>query len=1188
MLFIYELTMSNKKYVFLLHMKLTLFLFLFSMLGAMAKINAQKINLDLKKVSFKKAFLEITKQTGVTFIYQDKDINPDWRVNLNVSNREVGEVVPVLLAGRPLQYTISGKSVSIVPTMPVISATTKKIETIEVAPQSVITGRVVNEKGEALLGASISVEGKKTGAVTDASGHFTLQNVADNETLIVSYVGYLSQTIKAKANVGTIVLKAKDDNIDEAVVRVNTGYQRLPKERMTGAFSYVSGEQLESKMATGLKNALEGQAAGVVIDKSGNIEIRGISTFNAQKVPLLVVDGYPIEGSIDDINPMNISSITVLKDGVAASIYGSRAANGVIVVTTKMGMSGKPKVRYSSFVNIIGRPQLKYLNRATTADYIDAEVDLFNYNVNNASPIDQYNMSRVTYLLMQARDGEITEEAAMAEIEGLKKIDGMGQIEKAFFRNEISHQHNIGIAGGTEEYNYNIAVNYQNTQQNMLNNDNKRFIFDLKNEWKPLPFLTLGAAANVTLNKANSSWMLVNTLLGPEYQGMHFSTLTNFNTESMLQPYTQLWDEAGNQLPLWGLSQYKIDAYKNTPGMKNWDYYPIDDLNKRKFTRNGFSSRIMGFVRADLMEGLTAEFGGNWERGSRLVKGIQDVEAYDVRIAYNDATSRANYANHYFPDGGVINENRDFNESWTLRSQLNYSKDFSGYKHRVNALIGNEMRKLTFDRNELATRLGYNPTAGSFIPVNIKDYNARIYNSDMLMTPVFKGITDGAFNYSDNRFVSWYANGSYEYDDRFIFSGSMRLDLTNFFGTDKKFRYKPLWSLGGTYKLSKEKFWNSDVVNKLHLRGSYGINGNISLNNGPYLILKSYNYSPKMGGIPYYVESPPNDQLRWEKTGITNVGIDFGLFNNRVEGSLDYYNKRSEDLLAEDAVDQTVGYTSVVRNVGEMSNEGLELSMNINVIDKKDWKWIVSPNIAFNANTVHHYNVTRPYTSYYTDAMGILIEGSPAEALFGYRFAGLNDRGQTQVYNKESEKILIANAEIKDLIYQGTFRPKWDLALTNRVKYQDFNLSFMFIAKLGHKYRKDAFLGSNIMNRHVSERWRKPGDEANTIYPVLQDWNMDMFDFPYIDKLVGNASYAKLRDVTLSYDLSKFTKRFKIANAQVYVQGRNLLLITAKGVDIDPETAEVNETGGVSSTSEQGFTSLPRPREMFIGLRVNF
>ncbi|MFD2556466.1 SusC/RagA family TonB-linked outer membrane protein [Sphingobacterium tabacisoli] len=1169
-------------------MKLTSVLFLFSMLGAMAKTNAQKINLDLKKVSFRKAFLEITKQTGVTFIYLDKDVNPNWRVDLSVSNKEVKEVVPLLLKGRPLQYTLSGKSVSIVPMIPAMPLTTKKTEPVEDVLQSVIRGRVVNEKGDVLVGATISVEGKKTGAVTDANGHFTLQNVAENETLIVSYVGYISQTIQGRANVGTIILKTKDGNIGEAVVRINTGYQRLPKERMTGSFSYISGEQLESKLTTGIKNALEGQAAGVVIDKSGNIEIRGISTFNAQKTPLLVVDGYPIDGGIDDVNPMNIASITVLKDGVAASIYGSRAANGVIVVTTKMGLSGKPKVKYSSFVNIIGRPQLKYLNRATTSDYIDAEVDLFNYDVNNASPIDQYNMSRVTYLLMQARDGEITEEAAMAEIEGLKKIDGMGQIEKAFFRNEISHQHNVGITGGTEEYNYNVAINYQNTQQNMLNNDNKRFIFDLKNEWKPLSFLTLGAAANLTLNKANSSWMLVNTIYGPEYQGMHFSTITDFNTESMLQPYTQLWDEAGNQLPLWGLSQYKIDAYKNTPGMKSWDYHPIDELNRRKFTRNGFSTRISGFVRADLLEGLTAEFGGNWERGSRQVKGIQDADSYDVRIAYNDATSKTNYANHYFPDGGVINEHRDFNESWTLRSQLNYSKDFAGNRHRVNALIGNEMRKITFDRNELATRLGYNPTAGSFIPVNIKDYNARVYNSDMLMNPVFKGITDGAFNYSDNRFVSWYANGSYEYDDRFILSGSMRLDLTNFFGTDKKFRYKPLWSLGGTYKLSKEKFWNSEVVNKLHVRGSYGINGNISLNNGPYLILKAYNYLPKMGGIPYYVESPPNNQLRWEKTGIVNFGIDFGLFNNRIEGTLDYYNKRSEDLLAEDAVDQTVGYTSVVRNVGEMSNEGLELSMNINVIDQKDWKWIVSPNVAFNSNTVHHYNVTRPYTSYYTDAMGILIEGSPADALFGYRFAGLNNRGQTQVYNRNNEKVLIANAEIPDLIYQGTFRPKWDLALTNRVKYQDFNLSFMFVAKLGHKYRKDAFLGSNIRNRHVGERWRKPGDEANTIYPVLQDWNMDMFDFPYIDKLVGNASYAKLRDVTLSYDLSKFTQRFKIANAQVYVQGRNLLLITAKGVDIDPETAEVNDTGGVSSTSEQGFTSLPRPREMFIGLRVNF
>lgn len=1164
---------------------------LLGVMGGYASSHAQRINIKEKNISFRKILQEINRQAGYHYLWTAKNINPETQISAAYTNLSVQDVLEDIQRKSPVVFEVADNVIRVKqrPALKAISANVNVEENMPVMvveEQRPVRGKVVNEQGQPMVGVTVTVQGKKLGALTDADGAFSIAGVEEGATLLISYVGYTSQNVKASYSGATVTLVPDDRVVDGGTVRVNTGYQSLARERMTGSFSYISGEQLESKLATGLKNALEGQAAGVVIDKSGNIEIRGISTFNAQKTPLVVVDGYPIEGSIDDINPMNISSIVVLKDGVAASIYGSRAANGVIVVTTKTGRSSKPKVSYSGFVNIVQRPDLKYLNRASSSDYIDAEIDLFNLNPNGPSTLSTGNMSRVTYLLMQVREKKITEAEAMAEIDGLRKIDGMKQIEDAFFRKKITHQHNLGILGGSEEYNYNIAVNYQNTRENLINNDGKRIIFDLKNEWKPFSFLTAGASANFTVDNGSSSWMLVNTSTGPSYVGNHFSTLTAYGSASLLRPYTNLWDENGDPADIWGISQYKVNTYKNTPGMKQWGYHPMQDINDNNYSRKSFSSRITGFVRAQIIDGLTAEFGGNWVRGNTHVKGVQEADAYAVRIAYNDATSKANKANHYFPDGAVINENRDMNESWTLRSQVNYNKNFLGDKHRVNALIGNEIRKITADNNQLATRLGYNPTAGSFIPVNLKDYLGGIYSSDMLFASSFQGMTNGEFRYADNRFVSWYANGSYEYDNRFIVSGSMRLDLTNFFGTDKEYRYKPLWSLGATYKLSNEKFWNSDVVNKLFLRGSYGINGNISLNNGPFLILSVGTFSQTTGGVSYGVSSPPNNQLRWEKTKISNVGIDFGLFNNAVEGTLDYYNKKSSDLLAADAIDPTLGYTSLVKNVGEMSNHGFELSLNMRVVNTNNFRWTVSPNIAYNFNKVNHYNVTRAYPSSYTTSQGILAAGYPAASIWGYRYAGLNDKGQTQIYGKNNDVKLIGNALIEDVSYQGTFRPKWDLALTNRLKYNDWSLSFMFIAKLGHKYRKDGFLGSNFQNRHVGERWKKPGDEAHAIYPALQSWNMDMFTFPYTDILLGNASYAKLRDVTLSYDLSKWTKSLKIANAQLYVQGRNLFRITGKGVDIDPETAEVNLTSGTGAATEQGYTLLPLPREFFIGLRI--
>ncbi|TDQ80249.1 TonB-linked SusC/RagA family outer membrane protein [Sphingobacterium yanglingense] len=1170
-------------------MKLIIFLTFAFSLQASASLLAQRVSLSVKKGNLKSVLTELRKQSGYSFIYSDQDFKDAKPVDFEVKEKDILEVLPVLFAGQPLTYTVNGKLISLNRQVAKTKTDVVGMKADEASDlQQRITGKVVDENGRPLAGVTISVQGQRAGAVTDGNGVFALTVGSSEVSLLVTYVGYQSRTLRAMANMETIVLSPQESTLEEATVQINTGYQTVSKERMTGAFGYVSGEQLERKLATGIKNALEGQISGLVIDRTGNVEIRGVSTFTAQMTPLLVVDGYPIEGRLEDLNPMNISSVTVLKDGVAASIYGSRAANGVIVVTTKNGLSGKPRLHYSGFFNAVQRPNLRRLNKASSADYIDAEIELFNLDPDAASPMDSYNMSRVTYLLMQVREGKITEEEANREIESLKKVDGLKQIEQAFFRPETNHQHNIGIGGGSEEYTYNIAVNYLASQQNIINNHSKRLTFDLKNEWKPFSFLTAGASANFVVNNSESSSMLVTNQWGTNPVGYDFSALTSWSLQTMLQPYTNLWDEAGNPAPVWGLSQYKEETYRNTPGMKRWDYNPIEDFDKSRYTGKSFSSRITGFLRAQLLAGLTAEIGGNWEKGNTLTQGFQSGDAYDIRIAYNDATSRSNPALHYLPEGGVINENRNLNESWTLRSQLNYNTILGEGKHRIHALFGNEVRKLTFDNNELASRFGYNPIAGSFIPVNIKDYLGGLYDSDMLFEATFPGMTNGEFKYRDTRFVSWYGNSSYEYDNRFILSGSIRMDMTNFFGTSKKYRYKPMWSLGGTYKLSNEKFWDSELVNKLFVRGSYGINGNISLNNGPSMILRAGSYSPTTGGIAYNVASPPNDQLRWEKTTIANIGIDFGLFKNRVEGSFDYYNKESTDLLTGDAIDPTFGYGSLVRNVGAMRNHGIELGLNVRVVEGTDFRWMVSPNVSLNINKVNYYRVNRTSPIHLTAGAGVLVEGYPATSLWGYKFAGLNDIGQTQVYNKDGQIILIGGAKIPDMVYQGTLRPKWDMALTNNFTYKDLNLSFMMIAKLGHKYRKDGFAGSNIQTRTVGQRWNPESSTNNTIYPVLQSWNMDMFYFPFIDRLIGNASYAKLRDVTLTYDLSRYTKSLHIPNAQVYVQGRNLFYVTAKGVDIDPETAEQNISGGATYEKEQSFSSLPVPREFFIGLKIGF
>lgn len=1133
----------------------------------------KKISINVQNTLVRVVLDQLQRETNLHFVYEETTIHPGQTMTLSYQNTSLPKVLQDFCKQTSLRYEIKRNLILLYPEKEV-TGSDKKYTPVN------ISGTVVDENGDGLVGVSVFVPKSNNGTITDANGHFSIK-AAPGEVLTFTFVGMADQMVKVTPATKAISVKLlpATSALSEVIV---TGYQTLSKERVTGAFGLISSSKLETKLQPDLKSLLEGQAAGIVIDKKGNIEIRGVSTFNAEKTPLLVVDGYPIEGKLEDLNPDNIQNITVLKDGVAASIYGSRAANGVIVITTKRGQKGKAVVSYKGSFNVTLKPDLSKLNRASSSDYIDAEIDLFNQSPDSYDPLDEGNMSRVSYLLMQAHNNKITQDEAMAEINQLRQVNGLKQIEKYMFRNQLSHQHNVSISGGEDNYMYNVAANYNYKRGSFINTNEDRLILDFNNQWKPYKFLIIDLGANILYNRTNEP----NTT---------YSALTGYSSGSDLQPYTAIVDENGKPCNVWGLSQYKVKTYQNTPGMKDWTYNPIEDVYKDAISTTNFSTRISGKLRLDIMKGLNIEVGGVWQRGNYQYKQLRQADSYAVRIAYNDATSKTNTVNHYLPDGAVINEKRNVSEDWTIRTQINYNRSFLNDKHRVTILAGNEVRRSTYDYNTMATRAGYNEVAGSFIPMNLKDFVGNVNYADMLFgspwsPPLYDTFTNGEYTYRDNRFVSWYGNGSYEYNNKFIVSGSVRMDLTNFFGTDPKYRHKPLWSVGGTYKLANEEFFDVPWINRLNIRASYGINGNIALDEGPFLILEAGDYNQTTGGVSYKVASPPNNQLRWEKTKTTNIGLDLSFLDSRLNFSFDYYTKNSSDLLAKDAIDPTTGFASLTKNVGRIVNNGIEITVDADAIVTRNFKWNINYNFAYNHNKVKEYNVTRSYASSYTPSTGsVTVAGYPANSIWGYKFAGLNEEGATMIYNSKGDKILIGDAEIEDVYYQGSLRPKFDMSMTQSFSYKNWDLSFMLIAKLGHKYRKDAFSGSNYSNRHVGERWQKPGDEKTAIYPVLKSWNMDLFDFPYLDILVGNASYMKLRDVTLAYTFDRsLISKIHLNNARVYFQMRNLFRITAKGVDIDPEIAEVNETGYSGPTYDQGYTSLPLRPEFYIGLSFSF
>ena len=1148
--------------------QLVLLVALFMMTSAFAlPVHAQnsvnkRISLNLKSVNVKDFFNEVTKQSGLNFFCKSDLANSLPRITVVEEDKPVQEVLEKVFSSLKCNYKVEGNVVTVTKT--------------DDNKERTVSGYVKDSSGEPLVGVTVREELSGAIATTDTKGSYTMSIPTSACRLRFTYIGMndVSYTIgKGTKDISHPVTMYSDNRLDEVVV---TGYQTISKERATGSYGIINTQQLDSKLNADLKNLIEGQVAGVVLDKDGNISIRGRGTLIAEVEPLIVVDGFPTEESLSNLNPDNIENITVLKDGVAASIYGSRAANGVIVVTTKRDYSGKTKLSYKGTMKIENSPNLDDLHMISANDYIDAELALFDLQPTNA----RYNVANnsayrtgMQYLLTAKKNGLLSESDFNSQVAAYKQNDGFRDLEKYYFRKAFTHTHNISLSGGNQHNLFNLAVNYTNNQANQVNTHNNRLLVDLKNTWTPYEFLEVGVSANVNYSRSHAP-------------GESWRTITDGNM--FFLPYYALKNSDGSLATYSSLSHSMRSLY-NKYGAPDIAYNPLIEAHENYTRTQSFSTRLSGYLRFKIMNGLSAEFGGNWSRGSATDKSIVTANSYYMQMSYYNSTSLSNPVNHYIPKGDMLNEYRYTNENWTLRSQVNYNQQFG--KHRVTALAGNEVRRITLDNNQYETRLGYNQVAGSFTPVNLKDLKSGNYNSDMLYStlPISSSLQYGQITYRDRRFVSWYGNASYEYDNRYLISGSIREDLTNFFGTDPKYRYKPLWSVGGTWKVNNEPFFHADWVNRLNLRASYGINGNISLTEGPDLILSTGSYNSTTEGVSYAISSYPNNQLRWEKTKTTNLGFDIDMFNNRVGLSFDYYMKKSTDLLADDAMDPTTGATTMKKNVGEIDNRGYEISLHLTPVITKDFRWDVNYNVAFNHNEVKSYNVARNSVTSWAYTVPIHAEGHPMYGFFGYRFAGLNEKGQTQIYKADGSVALAAMATIDDIEYQGTAIPKTDMSLTNHFAYRNWDFSFMFIAKFGHKYRKDTFHGSNFTNRHFIERWKQAGDEENTIYPVYAFSNTDMFFFPFCDVNVGNASYAKLRDVTLTYSFDKpLIKKIGLSNAKLYLQARNLFRITASDCDIDPETFENNFSGGLGNMTGAGYCLLPMNPEYYIGLSISF
>lgn len=1174
---LYALLKSQKKTVKIMNLNFLFVVLVGLNLSANVYSQQNKVSLKLDGVTVEEFIDAVKAQTGVNFLYNSSLFSNTGRVSVDAKAEPLDAVLKRTLEKQGFVFDFENDVV-------VIRQGNKSNAKELPADKKTIKG-VVKDASGPLPGVSVMIKGTLTGISSDIDGRFELK-AGPEDVLVFSFIGMKSKEVAVgTATELTVSLEPDAQTLDEVVV---TGYQTLSKERATGSFSVVTAKDYGSKLQTSVMDRLEGMVAGLV-SYNDKIQIRGVSTVYGNKTPLYVVDGMPYEGSIDAINPSDVSNVTVLKDATAASIYGARAANGVIVITTRQGQEGKLNVSYNGSVRFQPVPDVDYLKKINSSELVDMQIAGFNY-YHQATPNKRYAQNEVIELLYQNARGEISASELDQQLNYYRTHDRRDQVKDELLRTAVKHQHNLSLSGGNEKNRYMVSVNYLGDYSNEKTISKERIGFNLKDNLKLTKWLTadLGINGSFTNSGGDNGIQAQAISLGNPYIGDGKSGA--FNLYSSGPTYLMLRDEQNNPRALRkNKSAYELDRL-NSIGLMDETYVPLDELSKANLDNRSSYYKLQAAFNVKLMEGLSVDLKYQNENTSIKNRQLFDKNAYYVRNMVNEATEYDKETGELtlnIPKGGQLQESRADIYSYTMRAQVNFDRTFKE-KHAVNALIGGE-RRLVRTTSTNTYRFGYDENSLNYKPID--PVKVGSINGTESVGGYF-GWNDQSYNnyfHDEDRYIAFYGNASYTYNSRYALTGSIRMDQSNLFGTDPKYQYRPLWSVGVSWFAVEEDFMkNVDWLNRLNVRLTYGINGNISKESGPYLTVADEGYSTWTNDFGASILNPPNPQLRWEKTTVTNFGIDFSVLNSRLGGSIDYYNKRSTELLGYRETDPTLGWSSLLLNYGTLSNSGLELSLNSVNIHKGDFEWTSVLNFSYNKNKLIRLNNKSNDVFSYVKG-NVNTQGRPLNSLFSYRWAGLNpENGNPLVYDENGEKKNnVQNLEA--LTYSGTTIPPYSVSLSNRIQYKGIALSFMFIYNGGHILRDAVEYLSGAPGNNISRRslnyWKKPGDEKNpdVIPSMNRSANYRATQVWYAaDVNVLKADYIKLRELSLSYELPKqLINKWNLSSMTVNLQVNNVWWWAANDKGIDPEAYSIVGYGTGSRT-------LPNPTTYTLGVAVNF
>ncbi|KEO71607.1 SusC/RagA family TonB-linked outer membrane protein [Anditalea andensis] len=1007
--------------------------------------------------------------------------------------------------------------------------------------------------GEPLQGALIKVLDRDVYSVANREGVFSLDLNEGDHLLLMTYIGYDTLEIQVtvpQALEQTFDLQPSGISMGEVEV-VSTGYQQLPRERATGSFVHIDQELVNRRVSTHLLDRLEDVTSGLVFNRAGPagdpLSIRGRSTLFANTSPLIVIDNFPYDGPLENINPNDVESITVLRDAAAASIWGARAGNGVIVITTKKGSASVPKVSFHTNINIIEKPDLFYEPIMSPGDRIDVDRLLFE----RGSFLGQENSANrpvlppIVETLIAERDGAISSQQAQERIQAYRSNDIRKDLMQFYHRAQVNQQHALNVSGGTKQHRYNYSVGLDKNAENIRGNNNNRITLGMQNQW-----LLLKDRLNVNV--------------GLYYARQERDLTTEIPNQYYI--YESLTGMDGSPAPILQRYNLRFVNSEQVNGLLDWRYIPLNEIGRLQNRNVNDDYRANVSAGYNITNGLSAEVLYQYWQNSGIGTNLRGQDLFFTRDLINQFTQVGvdGSLSRPIPEGGILDlmQNRAFSHS--LRGQLRYENEMEG-GHELNAVAGYEIKDLQSSMNAMRY-YGYDDDLGISRPVDpISRFN--LFHSGSPAS-ISHGAQHGG---NTDRFVSYYFNAGYSYKRKYNLSISARRDASNIFGVETNRKGVPLWSAGGAWTVSGEDFYKSGFLPYLKFRASYGVNGNIDKSLSALTTVQYYTnlqFDIPAGELGGQIINPANPLLRWEQIRILNIGTDFESQNGRLGGVIEFYMKNGEDLIGDAPLPPSTGLVRFRGNTSGTSGRGLDIELNSrNLIGTFQWQTSLLYSYINEKVTDYYYKGTVLNYLAQSDGVMIPLEGRPLFAIYSLPWEGLdpdtgNPLGYVDGEVSSNYAAIFSNTDPETLQYHGSRRPTSFGALRNTFAWKGFSLSVNISYRLGYYYRRESINYSTVLtggggHSDYSRRWQQPGDELITSVPSMPLTNNNQRNnfYRYSDILVEKGDHFRLQDIRMGYTLSRSKfPGLPFKNAEIYTYANNLgILWKASDDPLDPD-----------------------------------